>query len=174
MRYALHAAAVLVGGLSLSPLAFAAPDWTSVPATTIHVFHPGVTPWEWIESKGKHGGSRGLSRGESCAGCHVENGEINVDLERMAGELDHKGGPAVRAFPVQVQAAYDAGQLYVRMSFKAPVRPGDTVHACVTVVSIDPEKARAVLSTVCRVRDTVVIEGEATVKTTSRAGRKAV
>lgn len=120
MRYALHAAAVLVGGLSLSPLAFAAPDWTSVPATTIHVFHPGVTPWEWIESKGKHGGSRGLSRGESCAGCHVENGEINVDLERMAGELDPKGGPAVRAFPVQVQAAYDAGQLYVRMSFKAP------------------------------------------------------
>ena len=84
------------------------------------VFHPGVTPWEWIESKGKHGGSRGLSRGESCAGCHVENGEINVDLERMAGELDPKGGPAVRAFPVQVQAAYDAGQLYVRMSFKAP------------------------------------------------------
>ena len=81
MRYALHAAAVLVGGLSLSPLAFAAPDWTSVPATTIHVFHPGVTPWEWIESKGKHGGSRGLSRGESCAGCHVENGEINVGEE---------------------------------------------------------------------------------------------
>ena len=67
------------------------------------------------------------------------------------------------------------GTIYLgqQMRFKAPVRPGDTVHACVTVVSIDPEKARAVLSTVCRVRDTVVIEGEATVKTTSRAGRKA-
>ena len=67
------------------------------------------------------------------------------------------------------------GTIYLgqQMRFKAPVRPGDTVHACVTVTSVDPEKARAVLSTVCRVRDTVVIEGEATVKTTSRAGRKA-
>lgn len=67
------------------------------------------------------------------------------------------------------------GTIYLgqQMRFKAPVRPGDTVHACVTVVSVDPVKARAVLSTVCRVRDTVVIEGQATVKTTSRAGRKA-
>lgn len=67
------------------------------------------------------------------------------------------------------------GTIYLgqQMRFKAPVRPGDTVHACVTVVSVDPAKARAVLSTVCRVRDTVVIEGEATVKTTSRAGHKA-
>lgn len=67
------------------------------------------------------------------------------------------------------------GTIYLgqQMRFMAPVRPGDTVHACVTVVSVDPEKARAVLSTVCRVRETVVIEGEAMVKTTSRAGRKA-
>lgn len=67
------------------------------------------------------------------------------------------------------------GTIYLgqQMRFMAPVRPGDTVHACVTVVSVDPEKARAVLSTVCRVRDTVVIDGEAMVKTTSRAGRKA-
>jgi 3-hydroxybutyryl-CoA dehydratase len=47
------------------------------------------------------------------------------------------------------------------------------VHATVTVVSVDPAKARAVLTTVCRVRDTVVIEGEAQVMTTSRARREA-
>ena len=55
-----------------------------------------------------------------------------------------------------------AGTIYLgqQMRFKAPVRPGDTVHACVTVVSVDPARARAVLSTVCRVRDAIVIEGD--------------
>ncbi len=65
------------------------------------------------------------------------------------------------------------GTIYLgqQMKFKAPVRPGDTVHATVTVVSTDVSRARAVLSTVCRVRDTIVIEGEATVMTTSLARR---
>ena len=54
-----------------------------------------------------------------------------------------------------------------------PVRPGDTVQATVTVKSVDPAKARAVLETVCRVGGQVVIDGEATVMTTSRARREA-
>ncbi len=111
----------LVAGLVLTAGgACAAPDWSKVPVTAIHVFHPGATPFQWIQSKGKHGGSRGLARGESCAGCHVEGGEINVDLERIAKELEPAGAPKVRSYPVQVQAAYDANQLYVRLRFKAP------------------------------------------------------
>ena len=67
------------------------------------------------------------------------------------------------------------GTVYLgqQLRFKAPVRPGDTVHATVTVESVDTARARAVLATVCRVRDTVVIEGEAHVMTTSRARREA-
>jgi 3-hydroxybutyryl-CoA dehydratase len=59
------------------------------------------------------------------------------------------------------------------MRFKAPVRPGETVHATVTVKSVDLARARAVLDTVCRVGETVVIEGVATVMTTSAAKRQA-
>ena len=67
------------------------------------------------------------------------------------------------------------GTVYLgqQLRFKAPVRPGDTVHATVSVVSIDEDKARAVLATICRVGDTVVIEGEATVMTTSVTRRLA-
>lgn len=67
------------------------------------------------------------------------------------------------------------GSIYVsqQLNFRAPVRPGDTVHATVTVLTIDPERPRTVLSTVCRVGDTVVIDGEATVMATSRARREA-
>ena len=67
------------------------------------------------------------------------------------------------------------GTVYLgqQLKFRAPVRPGDTVHATVTVLSVDEAKARAVLSTVCRVGDKVVIEGEATVMTTSVVRRLA-
>ena len=58
-----------------------------------------------------------------------------------------------------------AGTIYLgqNLSFRAPVRPGDTVKATVTVKSVVPEKRRVVLETVCTVGDTVVITGEATV-----------
>lgn len=67
------------------------------------------------------------------------------------------------------------GAVYVsqQMNFRAPVRPGDTVRARVSVREVNRERARVVLETVCRVGDTIVIDGEAVVKTTSRARRAA-
>jgi 3-hydroxybutyryl-CoA dehydratase len=67
------------------------------------------------------------------------------------------------------------GTIYLgqKLNFKAPVRPGDTVHAKVSVKEVIPEKRRVVLDTVCRVGDKVVIDGEALVMTTSRDRRAA-
>jgi len=67
------------------------------------------------------------------------------------------------------------GVIYVGQSlrFKAPVRIGETVHAKVTVKEVIAEKCRVVLDTVCTVAGKTVIEGEATVMTTSRAKREA-
>ena len=63
------------------------------------------------------------------------------------------------------------GCIYVSQAlrFKAPVRPGDTVTARVTVLELVPEKCRAILQTQCRVGDMVVIDGEATVMVPTRA-----
>ena len=65
------------------------------------------------------------------------------------------------------------GVIYLgqNLKFKAPVRPGDTVRATVTVKEIDLARGRVSLTTVCMVKDTVVIEGDALVKPTSRAKR---
>lgn len=67
------------------------------------------------------------------------------------------------------------GVIYLGQSlrFKAPVRIGDTVHAKVTVKEVIAEKCRVVLDTVCTVGGKVVIDGEASVMTTSRAKREA-
>jgi 3-hydroxybutyryl-CoA dehydratase len=62
------------------------------------------------------------------------------------------------------------GALYMRQSlrFAAPVKIGQTVKATVEVASLNPEKKRATLRTICTVGDELVIEGEAYVQVPSR------
>lgn len=55
------------------------------------------------------------------------------------------------------------------LTFKAPVRIGDTVVARVTVKEIDADKNRVVLETVCHVGNKAVLDGEATVMVPARA-----
>lgn len=63
------------------------------------------------------------------------------------------------------------GTIYLQqnLTFRAPVRIGDTVEAVVTVIDIIREKARVVLKTACHVGDTVVIDGDALVMVPERA-----
>lgn len=50
------------------------------------------------------------------------------------------------------------------LKFLAPVRVGDTVYATGTIKELMPEKKRALLTTQCFVKDTMVIDGEALLK----------
>jgi 3-hydroxybutyryl-CoA dehydratase len=62
------------------------------------------------------------------------------------------------------------GTVYLGQSLKflAPVRPGDTVHAQVTVTAVDHSRRRVTLETHCAVGDTLVLKGEALVLAPSR------
>jgi len=53
--------------------------------------------------------------------------------------------------------------LGLNIRFKAPVRIGDTVTATCTVREVVAEKRRLIFDCACKVGDTVVVEGEATV-----------
>lgn len=63
------------------------------------------------------------------------------------------------------------GAIYMsqNLKFKAPVKIGDTVETTVTVKEIIAEKKRVVFDTVCKVGDTVVVEGEAMLMVPSKA-----
>lgn len=63
-----------------------------------------------------------------------------------------------------------AGTVYLgqTLTFRRPVKIGDTVVAEVEVTALDPAKKRATLRTTCSVAGKVVIEGEATVMPRSR------
>jgi len=62
------------------------------------------------------------------------------------------------------------GCIYINQNlrFRAPVKAGDTVVARATVKEILPERRRVVLTTVCTVGETVVIDGEATMMVAKR------
>lgn len=57
------------------------------------------------------------------------------------------------------------GTIYLSqtLKFKAPVRLGETAVATITIKEIIAEKKRVILDCVCKVGDTVVLEGEAVV-----------
>jgi len=59
-----------------------------------------------------------------------------------------------------------------QLNFRAPVRPGDTVHASVTVKHIDTVRNRVIMTTVCHVRGEVVLDGEALLKVASGAASR--
>lgn len=105
-----------------SQLAHAAPDWGKVPKRDIQVFHPGVVTHEWVMKRSDHRGSTALGKSETCVGCHEgKDGSIDFDMQRLSGKaLEPVGAPKTLNFPVSVQAAYDAENLYLRLTFKAP------------------------------------------------------
>jgi len=110
------------------------------------------------------------------AGASGDNNAMHIN-EEFAAETPFRGRIAHGMLTASVISAAIAGRLpgpgtvYLgqNLRFKAPVRPGDTVHATVTVTGLDEAKRRASLSTVCTVKGKVVIDGDALVMPTSRA-----
>jgi 3-hydroxybutyryl-CoA dehydratase len=109
-----------------------------------------------------------------------DNNAVHIN-EEFARTTAFKGRIAHGMLSASMISAALAGRLpgpgtvYLgqNLRFKAPVRPGDTVHATVAVKELQPEKSRVVMSTVCTVGGKVVIDGEAIVMATSRARRVA-
>lgn len=100
-----------------------------------------------------------------------DNNALHIN-EEFAAETVFKGRIAHGMLSASVISAAIAGKLpgpgsiYMSQSlrFRAPVRPGDTVRATVTVLEVIPERHRVLLGTECTVRGQVVVEGEALVK----------
>ncbi len=91
--------------------------------------------------------------------------EAYAKTTRFKGRIAHGLLSASFISTVLASTLPGPGTVYLgqTLSFKRPVRPGDKVEARVTVASVDRDKGTAVLKTQCRVGDSVVIDGEATV-----------
>lgn len=133
--------------------AWAAPDWTKAAKRDITVFHPGTAAMEWVGKKSDHSGTAGLKKGETCVGCHEEKGGLNFNFKRLADkELEPVGAPKTMNYPVAVQAAYDASNLYIRLTFKAPTggaNKGDKTNEVKATVLFPDEKVQLAAQAGC-------------------------
>jgi 3-hydroxybutyryl-CoA dehydratase len=107
-----------------------------------------------------------------------DNNAIHVNEEfaattRFGGRIAHGFLTASVISAAVANRLPGPGTIYLsqQLNFRAPVRIGQTVHATVSVSAIDRERRRVTLEAVCRVGETVVIDGQALVMTTSSAKR---
>ena len=114
------------------------------------------------------------------AGVSTDVNAVHMDEEfgrttPFAGRIAHGMLTASLLSAVLGNRLPGPGVIYMSQSlrFRAPVRPGETVHAKVTVKEVIVDKCRVILDTVCTVGGKVVIDGEAMVMATSRAKRDA-
>jgi len=119
----MHVKDIAIAALALSTITAlaAAPDWAKLSGNTITVIYPGVTPIEWITKGGDHGGARGLRKGETCTSCHSED-LVETGAKIASGE-EHEPKPIkgkVGSIAVNVRAAHDGTDLYLRFSWKQP------------------------------------------------------
>lgn len=133
--------------------AWAAPDWAKAAKRDVTVFHPATAAMEWVGKKSDHSGTAGLKKGETCVGCHEEKGGLNFNFKRLADkELEPVGAPKTMTYPVTVQAAYDASNLYIRLTFKAPkggANQGDKTNEVKATVLFPDEKVQLAAQAGC-------------------------
>ncbi len=112
------------------------------------------------------------------AGLSGDNNAVHMDEEfaattRFGGRIAHGFLTASVISAAVANRLPGPGTIYLsqQLNFRAPVRPGQTVHAIVSISGIDRPRRRVTLETVCRVGETVVVDGQALVMTTSSARR---
>lgn len=99
-------------------------NWDKIPATSVTLFYPGQSSYQWLRSDAHKGAAKEVQRGDACVSCHDDAREEemmgakilkgNHPLEPQAAALKGKPGHA----SVKVQAAYDDQNAYLRFEWK--------------------------------------------------------
>ena len=116
--------ATLVLGLSAivaAPAMAADPasiDWSKISATTVPLFYPGQSSYEWLRSA-NHPGAKMVQDGMACITCHAGKEKAMGDKLVKAGPLEPmpvkgKNGTV----DLKLQVAYDAKNAYLRYQWK--------------------------------------------------------
>ncbi len=106
----------------------AAIDWSKIPVTTIGLFYPGQSSYEWLRSD-KHPGAGALKGDVACTACHAGKEKAMGDKIVKGGPLEPmpvKGKPG--ALDLKVQVAYDAKNAYFRLQWPTAGKAAGTEY----------------------------------------------
>jgi hypothetical protein len=115
----LGAGIVLVLSQALPAAAAEPADWSRIPSTTVKLFYPGQSSYQWLRSPEHKRANRKVMEGDSCVSCHEgeeqDMGELIVSGEKLEPH-PIEGKPGV--VDLGVQAAYDDENAYFRFQWQ--------------------------------------------------------
>jgi len=128
------AALGVVGAFATGGAAAADPakiNWSKIPATSVPLFYPGQSSYEWLRSDAHKNAAKEVKRGDACTSCHDEEGAEKDLGEKLvqAGRLEPtpvKGKDGYK--DLKVQAAFDAKNAYLRFQWKTQSAYPGTEH----------------------------------------------
>jgi len=117
----------IVVALTAGPAMAADPakiDWSKVPASTVTLFYPGQSSYEWVRSD-THPGAAVVKTNQACIMCHAGKEKAMGDKLVKSGPLEPtpvKGKNG--SVDLKVQVAYDAKNAYFRYQWKTHGKAG--------------------------------------------------
>jgi len=117
----------IVVALTAGPAMAADPakiDWSKVPASTVTLFYPGQSSYEWVRG-GTHPGAAVVTTNQACIMCHAGKEKAMGDKLVKGGSLEPtpvKGKNG--SVDLRVQVAYDAKNAYFRYQWKTHSKAG--------------------------------------------------
>jgi hypothetical protein len=99
-------------------------DWSKVPASTVTLFYPGQSSYEWVRG-GTHPGAAVVTTNQACIMCHAGKEKAMGDKLVKSGPLEPtpvKGKNG--SVDLKVQVAYDAKNAYFRYQWKTHGKAG--------------------------------------------------
>lgn len=97
----------------------APPQWSAIPATTVKLFFPGQSSYQWLRSSDHKRANKKVIAGDSCVSCHEDEeqdiGELIVSGERLEPHPIKNKQPVI---DLNVQVAYDLEKAYFRFQWQ--------------------------------------------------------
>jgi hypothetical protein len=117
--------------LAMSPAMAADPakiNWTKIPATTVPLFYPGQSSYEWLRSS-EHPGSPVVASDGACVTCHKDSEKkLGAKLVK-ANKLEPAAVKGKEGYKeLKVQAAYDEQNAYLRFQWKTQAKKPGTEY----------------------------------------------
>lgn len=110
-----------VAALWTSPAfaAGAAIDWSKVPTSTVTLFYPGQSSYEWLRTSDHKKAQKETIEGQACVSCHKGEEKILGDKLVQEGDLEPMPVKGKNGWTdLAVQVAYDTENAYFRLQWK--------------------------------------------------------
>ncbi len=105
-------------------------DWDQVKNTNVTLFYPAQLSWEYLWDSAEHSGAKKLKDGRGCRSCHdgkeEASGALIVDYTPTE---PHPIAGKPGSIKASVKTAYDAENLFIRVSFDTSNQPSANMDA---------------------------------------------